>query len=222
MTGRNKSRPNDHLLDWAGTSACDRPDIPPSARNKDQSADAAESLSYFSQSLFGGVLFISLSTIFISQSSLLSCWSASSSLLAALQYDSTGTMANAMTVFGRKFFLHVTQLRGYYQVRRWLRPYNGWMHLPYETRGVLPRFICFWWWHAWKPLPGLLCFLIVITVPPFKGDSDLIWQLDLWSQLTLKRMTVTSMKAHDELTWEDSERDFVVDLRPCTACRMLG
>ena len=31
MTGRSKSRPNDHLLDsWAGTSACDRPGIPPS------------------------------------------------------------------------------------------------------------------------------------------------------------------------------------------------
>ena len=29
MTGRSKSRPNDHLLDsWAGRSACDRPGIP--------------------------------------------------------------------------------------------------------------------------------------------------------------------------------------------------
>ena len=30
VTGRSKSHPNDHLLDsWAGTSARDRPDIPP-------------------------------------------------------------------------------------------------------------------------------------------------------------------------------------------------
>ena len=43
MTGRSKSRPNDHLLDsWAGRSACDRPGIPLPPRNKDQSADAAK------------------------------------------------------------------------------------------------------------------------------------------------------------------------------------
>ena len=35
-----------------------------------------------------------------------------------LHYDSTGTVANAKTVFGRKLFLHVAQLCGYYQVRR--------------------------------------------------------------------------------------------------------
>ena len=35
MTGRSKSRSNDHLLDsWAGTSACDRPGIPPSPETK--------------------------------------------------------------------------------------------------------------------------------------------------------------------------------------------
>ena len=35
MTGRSKSRPNDHRLDsWAGTSACDRPGIPSSPETK--------------------------------------------------------------------------------------------------------------------------------------------------------------------------------------------
>ena len=53
-------------------------------------------------------------------------------------YDSTGTVAIAKTFWRQKRFLHVAQLCGYYQVSRWLRPYNGWLHLPYETRGVLP------------------------------------------------------------------------------------
>ena len=57
MTGRSKSRPNDHLLDsWAGTSACDRPGIPPSPpKQRSKCRCCKESLSYFSQSLFGGV-----------------------------------------------------------------------------------------------------------------------------------------------------------------------
>ena len=57
MTGRSKSRPNDHLLDsWAGTSACDRPGIPPSPpKQRSKCRCSKESLSYFSQSLFGGV-----------------------------------------------------------------------------------------------------------------------------------------------------------------------
>ena len=33
-------------------------------------------------------------------------------------YDSTGTVADAITFFGRKLRLHVAQLCGYYQVRR--------------------------------------------------------------------------------------------------------
>ena len=77
-------------------------------------------------------------------------------------------------------------------------------------------------WHDWKPLPGLLCFLIAFTGPPFIGGFWLLLALDLWSQLTVKRMTITSMKAHGELTWEDSERDFLVALLSCTACLMLG
>ena len=44
-------------------------------------------------------------------------------------YDSTGTVAIAKTFYRHKRFLHVS---------RWLRPYNGWLHLPYETRDVLP------------------------------------------------------------------------------------
>ena len=57
MTGRSKSRPNDHLLDsWAGTSACDRPGIPPSPpKQRSKRRCCKESVSYFSQSLFGGV-----------------------------------------------------------------------------------------------------------------------------------------------------------------------
>ena len=34
MTGRSKSRSNDLLESWAGTSACDRPRIPPSPETK--------------------------------------------------------------------------------------------------------------------------------------------------------------------------------------------
>ena len=57
MTGRSKSRPNDHLLDsWAGTSACDRPGIPPSPpKQRSKCRCCKEWLSYFFQSLFGGV-----------------------------------------------------------------------------------------------------------------------------------------------------------------------
>ena len=57
MTGRSKSHPNEHLLDsWAGTSACDRPGIPPSPpKQRSKCRCCKESLSYFSQSLFGGV-----------------------------------------------------------------------------------------------------------------------------------------------------------------------
>ena len=58
-----------------------------------------------------------------------------------LHCDSTGPLANAMTVFALKLFLHVAQLCGYWQVNRWLWSHNGWLHLPYEIRGMLPRLI---------------------------------------------------------------------------------
>ena len=50
MTGRSKSCPNDHLLDsWAGTSACDRPGIPPSPpKQRSKCRCCKESLFYFS------------------------------------------------------------------------------------------------------------------------------------------------------------------------------
>ena len=56
-------------------------------------------------------------------------------------YDSTGTVADAITFFGRKLLSACCSALRILLVRRWLRPYNGWMSLPYETRGVLPRFI---------------------------------------------------------------------------------
>ena len=127
-----------------------------------------------------------------------------------------------MTVFALKRFLHVAQLCGYCQVSRWLWPYNGWLHLPYETRGVLPRF----WFVVGDGMFGsrsLAFFASSLSLlAPLQGGFWFLWPLDLWSQLTVKRMTITFMKAHYELTWEDSERDFVVVLLSCTAWLMLG
>ena len=69
-------------------------------------------------------------------------------------------------------------LCGYYKVRCWLRPYNGWMHLPYETRDVLPLF---------DLLSAMACLEAVLWPsllphclhwpPPSPGGSDFIW---LW------------------------------------------
>ena len=48
VTGRSKSHPNDHLLDsWAGTSARDRPDIPPAPQNKDLKTQASAKWRHF-------------------------------------------------------------------------------------------------------------------------------------------------------------------------------
>ena len=93
---------------------------------------------------------------------------------------------------------------------------------PYETRGVPPffQFVCRRW-HVWKPIPGLHCFLWSSLAPPLRGDL-ISYTMDSRSWLTVKRMTIMSMKAHDELIWEDSERDFIVALLSCTAWLMLG
>ena len=98
-------------------------------------------------------------------------------LSLTLHSNSTGTVANAMTVFALKLFLHVVQLCGYWQVSRWLCPHNGWLHLPYETRGMLPRLISCRQWHVWKPLPGLFASSLSLLAPPFRGGSDF---LDHW------------------------------------------
>ena len=57
MTGRSKSRPNDHLLNsWAGISACDRPGIPPSpSKQRSKCRCCKESYLIFLNHCFGGV-----------------------------------------------------------------------------------------------------------------------------------------------------------------------
>ena len=111
--------------------------------------------------------------------------------------SSTGTVANAMTVFALKLSLHVVQLCGYWQVSRWLCPHNGWLHLPYETTPV--------WFLVGNGMFGSrsLAFLLphCHCWPPLPGGFWFLGPMDLWSQLTVKRMTITFMKAHYELTW---------------------
>ena len=84
--------------------------------------------------------------------------------------DSTGTVADAITFIGRKLLSACCSVLRILLVRRWLRPYNGWMSLPYETRGVLPRFIS----HVFGD--GMIgsrsrafCFLLSSLSPPFVG-----------------------------------------------------
>ena len=85
-------------------------------------------------------------------------------------YDSTGTVADAITFFGRKLLSACCSALRILLVRRWLRPYNGWMSLPYETRGVLPRFISHVFGDGMIGSRSLaFCFLIVIPVPPSCG-----------------------------------------------------
>ena len=74
----------------------------------------------------------------------------------------------------------------------------GWLQFPYETRGVLPYLVRCRRWHVWKPLSSLLASPIAITGLPLEGLLT-PFDLGLSSQLTVKRMTITSMKAPDEL-----------------------
>ena len=119
------------------------------------------------------------------------------------------------------FFLHVAQLCGYHKVRRWLRPYNGWMHLPYETRGVLPRFISMFSVMTWlEAAPWPLCFRDVIPVPPLVGG----WRLLTNGFLIAADSQEDDYSVHEGLWRADLSglwEFLVVDLRSCTACLML-